>query len=88
MLDIKVSTVGVSQLLSGLNVSKAAGSDNIRPIVLKELWQDIAPVVALIFQTSFDSGVLPIDWKRTQGCPLFKNGNKTDPADYWPILLT
>ena len=37
MLDIKVPTAGVSQLLSGLNVSKAAGPNNIRPIVLKEL---------------------------------------------------
>ena len=37
MLDIKVSTTGVSQLLSGLNVSKVAGPDEIRSIVLKEL---------------------------------------------------
>ena len=61
MQDIKISTARVNKLLSGLNVSKAAGPDAIRPIVLKELCQEIAPVVALIFQTSFDSGIVLAD---------------------------
>ena len=49
MQDIKISTAWVNKLLSGLNVSKAAGPDAIRPVVLKELCQEITPVVALIF---------------------------------------
>ena len=57
----------------------------IRPVVLRELCQEIAPVVALIFQTSFDSGIVPTDWKKAQVCPLFKKGNKTDPANNRPI---
>ena len=64
MQDIKISTAGVNKLLSGLNVSKAAGPDAIRPIVLKELCQEITPIVTLIFQTSFDSGIVPTDWKK------------------------
>ena len=35
--DIKISTAGVCKPLSGLNVSKAAGPDAIRPLVLKQL---------------------------------------------------
>ena len=86
--DIVISTAGVSKLLSDLNVSKAAGPDAIRPIVLKHLSQEISPVIALIFQTSLDSGTVPAEWKTAQVCPLFKKGDKTDPANYRPISLT
>ena len=88
MKDIVISTAGVTKLLSDLNVSKAAGPDAIRPIVLKQLSQEISPVIALIFQTSLDSGTVPAEWKTAQVCPLFKKGDKTDPANYRPISLT
>ena len=50
MQDIVISTAGVTKLLSDLNDSKAAGPDTIRPIVLKQLCQEISPVVALILK--------------------------------------
>ena len=56
--------------------------------VLKQLSQEISPVVALIFQTSLDSGTVPTEWKTAQVCPLFKKGDKTDPANHRPISLT
>ena len=61
MKDIVISTAGVTKLLSDLNVSKAAGPDAIRPTVLKQLSQEISPVIALIFQTSLDSGTVPAE---------------------------
>ena len=36
MPEIDISTSGIAKLLSNLNVSKAAGPDSLRPIVLKE----------------------------------------------------
>ena len=47
MPDIDISTAGVAKLLSNLNVSKAAGPDSVRPIVLKELSQVITPVITV-----------------------------------------
>ena len=59
-----------------------------RPIVLKQLSQEISPAVALIFQTSLDSDTVPTEWKTAKVCPLFKKGDKTDPANYRTISLT
>ena len=79
--DIDISASGIAKLLSNLNVSKAAGPDSLRPIVLKELSQVIAPAISIIFQISLDSGTVPSDWKKAQVCPLFKKqvARGTDP---------
>ena len=60
MPDI-ITRAGVTKLLSNLIVAKAAGPDSVRPIVLKELGQIIAPVATIIFQSSLDSGIVPSD---------------------------
>ena len=86
--DVEISPVGVAKLLPNLNVAKSAGPDSIRPVVLKELSQVISPVVSIIFLTYLDTGTVPSDWKKAQVCPPFKNGDKTDPANYRPISFT
>ena len=79
MPDIDISTSGIAKLLSNLNVSKAAGPDSLRTIVLKELGQVIAPAISIIFQVSLDSGTVPSDWKKAQVCPLFKKVTRQIP---------
>lgn len=88
MPDVVISANGVLKLLTSLNPSKAAGPDAIKPVVLKELANEIAPIVAAIFQLSLDTGTVPSDWKKAFVTPLFKKGDKTNPANYRPISLT
>jgi hypothetical protein len=77
----------VLKLLANLNANKAAGPDNIRPIVLKELREEIVDIVAVLFQKSLTTGNIPNDWTRANVCPVYKKSDTSDPANYRPISL-
>jgi len=78
----------VEKHLKDLKVSKTPGPDGIHPRVLKELASVLAIPLAKIFQTSIDTGHVPQYWKLANVTPVFKKGNKKDPANYRPISLT
>ena len=42
----------------------------------------MAPLLTFIFQSSLDQGQLPQDWKSANVIPIYKKGNKSDPANY------
>ena len=50
MPEININLNGILKLLSNLQPHKAAGPDEIRPIVLIELRTEIAPIIQLIFE--------------------------------------
>ena len=43
-----------------------------------KLVDEIAKLLSIIFERSWQSGEVPTDWKR--GNPIFKNGKKEDPG--------
>ena len=88
MPDICINLNDITKLLSNLRPDKAAGPDEIRPIVLKELRSEIAPIIQLIFERSLATGEVPSDWTKANVSPIFKKGDKSDPANYRPISLT
>ena len=88
MPEININLNGILKLLSNLQPHKAAGPDEIRPIVLRELRTEIAPIIQLIFEKSLATGKLPSDWTRANVSPIFKKGEKSDPSNYRPISLT
>lgn len=88
MPDIQVCTKGIEKLLKNLKTDKAAGPDQISPILLKELHNEVSPIVQILFQLSYDTGVLPREWCTASVSPLFKKGDRSKPANYRPISLT
>ena len=87
--DIQVYSNGIEKLLKGLNPHKAAGPDQLKPIVLQTLHKELAPILKLIFQKSLDTGRLPSIWKKANVSPIFKKGEKPNQpivGQYpWPV---
>ena len=88
MEDFDISVAGILKLLKNLKPGKAAGPDRLKPILLKELREEIAPIIQVIFERSIKTGKLPSEWCRAQVSPIFKKGDKSSPANYRPISLT
>ena len=87
MEDFGISVAGILKLLRNLKPGKAAGPDKLKPILLKELSEEIAPIIQVIFERSTQTGKLPAEWCRAQVIPIFKKGDKSSAANYRPISL-
>ena len=85
---IQIHTEGVAQLLHNIQEHEANGPDNLPAHFLKEVADEIAPALTIIFQASLDQESLPAIWKTATVVPIFKKGEKSDPCNYSPISLT
>jgi hypothetical protein len=86
--DIEFSEELVLEKLRGLDKTKSPGPDRITASVLKTCADILCRPLSMLFGQSFDSGVLPSDWRTAIICPIFKKGDKFDPGNYRPVSLT
>jgi hypothetical protein len=87
--DFVVTRFLVEKSLRSFDNSSASGPDNIPAIFLKSFAKQIAIPLQKIFQSSFDSGVLPSGWKLATVIPIYKHKGKSSmPVNYRPVSLT
>uniref|UniRef100_A0A493TP95 Reverse transcriptase domain-containing protein n=1 Tax=Anas platyrhynchos platyrhynchos TaxID=8840 RepID=A0A493TP95_ANAPP len=78
----------VGDLLRHLDVHKSMGPDGIHPRVLRELAEELAKPLSIIYQQSWLSGEVPADWRLPNVTPIYKKGRRADPGNYRPVSLT
>ena len=90
MSEIKVTNEAVVKLLLKLNPNKASGPDLLPGRVLKEMAIEIGPFLTIICKKSFDTGIVPKDWRTANVTAIFKKGEKYmyKASNYRPVSLT
>ena len=78
----------VKQKLDKLKTDKSPGVDEIHPMLLRELREEIAQPLSEIFKASLETGKVPDDWRSANITSLFKKGRRSDSQNYRPISLT
>ena len=71
-----------------LKSSKACGSDNIKPFVLKTFARELCYIFTYIFNLSIELKRLPATWKLSKIVPVPKSNNVKELNDLRPIALT
>ena len=77
----------VLKYLSNLGVSKATGTDNIGPRLLRLAAPYIAEDIAFICYHSIKNSTFPNQWKMAKFSPLYKNAPYDDVNNYRPISI-
>ena len=88
MRPINVAVEGVTSLLANLDPSKASRLDRIPARFLKDMANDPAPSLTLTYQASLQQGRIPDEWRKALITPIYKNEDRSCPANYRPISLT
>ncbi|GAB0210317.1 mitochondrial enolase superfamily member 1 [Grus japonensis] len=78
----------IRDLLHHLDTHKSMGLDGIHPRVLRELVEALTKPLSIIYQQSWLTGEVPVDWRLANVMPIHKKGRKEDPGNYRPVSLT
>ncbi|TRZ18418.1 hypothetical protein HGM15179_008659 [Zosterops borbonicus] len=78
----------VREQLRCLDTHKSMGPDGIHPKVMRELADELAKPLSIIYNQSWLTGEVPEDWKLANVTPIHKKGGKEDPSNYRQVSLT
>ena len=84
---IYLETEEVYQALSRLDPYKATGCDEMHPSVLKHSAHSLCEPIAMLFNQSLSTCIVPKEWKIHKIHPIPKSKSVSDIANYRPISL-
>ena len=82
-----VTLIEVNDLINVLNPSKSVGPNSIPIKLLRIIGHSVSPLLALLVNESFQSGIFPDKLKIAKVISLFKKGNPELPSNYRAISL-
>jgi len=83
-----VQEEAVNDLLCHLDAYKSMGPDGIHPRLLRELAEELAKPLSIVYQQSWLTGEVPDSWRIASVTPIYKKGQKEDLWNCRPVSLT
>ena len=74
-------------VLRSLDVHKACGPDGLKARILSECADEFAVPLTKLCVLYFKQEKFPATWKRAHVTPVYKKGDRKDPANYRPVSL-
>ena len=87
VLDSPISLEEIKNMVKLLKSKKAPGPDKIRNEMLKTGIQFLSTALYKLFNLILHSGFFPKSWCEGIITPIYKSGNKHDPANYRGICI-
>ncbi|KFP41737.1 hypothetical protein N324_06633, partial [Chlamydotis macqueenii] len=78
----------VNDLLHHLHTYKSMGPDGIHSRVLRELAEVLTKPLSIVYQQSWQTVEVPVDWRLANVTPIYKKGQKEDSKNYRAVSLT
>ncbi|KFO08414.1 hypothetical protein N312_12968, partial [Balearica regulorum gibbericeps] len=78
----------VRDLLHHLDTHRSMGPEGIHARALKELAEVLTKPLSIIYQQSWLTGEVPVDWRLANVTPIYKKREKEDPGNYRSVSLT
>ena len=85
--DLLFSEDDVRKALKLMKPSLSPDSDGLNSYFMKRLSFSVCYPLCLIFNKSFEQGMIPASWKKAVVIPLFKKGDSSSVVNYRPVSL-
>ena len=86
-LDRPISNTEIISSIKSIHSNRSPGPDGICIEMFKSMQNEILPFLNILFNQTYDSGILPEDWCKNIKCPIYKSGQQTNPENYRGISL-
>ena len=81
------SEENIGKIIDNIKSDAATGYDNIGPKIIKDIKEEIVPILTKLINLSYETTIFPQCYKTAIITPIYKNDDPEDISNYRPISV-